>query len=81
MFDVKCGGVIANKISGHIMSPGFPLRYDANLECNYTIQAPDKYINLEFISFDLEGVHSWLMSVFPSLFFLATHSINLSCYH
>ncbi|GFG35967.1 hypothetical protein Cfor_02931, partial [Coptotermes formosanus] len=53
-FDVQCGSVITNKSSGHIMSPGFPMQYDNNLQCNYTIVFPDRYINLEFTSFDLE---------------------------
>jgi hypothetical protein len=55
-FDVQCGGVISNKSSGHIMSPGFPMQYDGELQCNYTIQFPNQFINLEFISFDLEGL-------------------------
>jgi hypothetical protein len=58
-FDVQCGGVIANRSSGYIMSPGFPMQYDANLRCNYTILFPDRYINLEFISFDVEGLYCW----------------------
>lgn len=41
------------------MSPGFPMEYDNNLQCNYTIQFPNRYINLEFISFDLEGLYCW----------------------
>jgi hypothetical protein len=56
-FDVQCGSVITNKSSGHIMSPGFTIQYDSNLQCNYTILFPDRYINLEFISFDLEGLY------------------------
>jgi len=51
--------VISEKRSGHIMSPGFPMQYDANLQCNYTIRFPNEYINLEFISFDLEGLYCW----------------------
>lgn len=58
-FDVQCGSVISNKSSGHIMSPGFPMEYDGNLQCNYTILFPNQYINLEFISFDLEGLYCW----------------------
>lgn len=58
-FGVQCGSVISNKSSGHIMSPGFPMEYDANLQCNYTILFPKRYINLEFISFALEGLYCW----------------------
>jgi len=58
-FDVQCGSVISDKPSGHIMSPGFPIQYDYNLQCNYTIQFQNQYINLEFISFDLEGLYCW----------------------
>jgi len=56
-FNVRCGRVISEKPSGHIMSPGFPTQYDGNLQCNYTILFPNKYINLEFISFNLEGLY------------------------
>jgi hypothetical protein len=77
-FDVKCGGVITGKPSGQIVSPGFPQLYDANLHCNYTIDYPDRYINLEFTSFDLESVYCSTHFHISIQFLPATHSINLS---
>jgi hypothetical protein len=76
-----CGGVIAGKLSGQILSPGFPELYDANLQCNYTIVYPDKYINLEFTSFDLEGLCFIIHFHISIPFLTASHPVNLSCHN
>jgi hypothetical protein len=76
-----CGSVISSKLSGQIVSPGFPQLYDANLRCNYTIVFPDRYINLEFTSFDLEGLY-FSIHFHISIHFLPTADpVNLSYHH
>lgn len=52
----NCGGIfdVTRQIET-LTSPGFPRNYGKQLTCNYTFIAPqDKFINIEFLSFDLE---------------------------
>lgn len=52
----NCGGIFhVSKQTEILTSPGFPRNYGKLLTCNYTFIAPkDKFINIEFLSFDLE---------------------------
>lgn len=51
--ECKCLG------SGVITSPGFPQKYQNNLNLNWLIQVPDgKFVQTNFISFDVEDESS-----------------------
>lgn len=56
----NCGGVFdVTKQRQILTSPGFPQRYGKLLTCNYTFIAPqDKFINIDFLSFDLEKTNT-----------------------
>lgn len=50
-----CGGVLQNA-SGLIQSPGYPVTYNANSTCSWTIKAPPGHkITLSFRDFNLQG--------------------------
>ncbi|VVC39264.1 EGF-like, conserved site,EGF-like calcium-binding domain,CUB domain,EGF domain,EGF-like calcium- [Cinara cedri] len=48
-----CGGIFTEN-SGRIISPNYPESYKSDIQCNYTILAPKKFIQLFFKTFDLE---------------------------
>ncbi|CAG9816798.1 unnamed protein product [Phaedon cochleariae] len=51
----QCGGTfIASKVPRVIVSPGYPMRYEGNLKCDYTIQTKSDVLNLRFLDFELE---------------------------
>ncbi|XP_017783006.1 PREDICTED: cubilin-like [Nicrophorus vespilloides] len=54
-WNLKCGGTFEadNKIR-YITSPGYPEGYGNELNCQYTIKATGKYIEVEFEDFDIE---------------------------
>ncbi|XP_046885306.1 CUB and sushi domain-containing protein 1-like [Hypomesus transpacificus] len=57
----ECGGHITGAVSGRILSPGYPVPYDNNLHCTWTIEADTgKTISLHFIVFDTEVGHDIL---------------------
>ncbi|XP_069806212.1 embryonic protein UVS.2-like isoform X2 [Dendropsophus ebraccatus] len=49
---VQCGGTFYN-LTGTITSPGYPDNYAPNLNCSYTIRAPENYI-IRFTYTDFE---------------------------
>jgi len=50
-----CGGRIRLGNQATIRSPGYPSNYDSNLDCIWTITAPEgSMMKLEFLNFDLE---------------------------
>ncbi|XP_002071743.3 cubilin homolog [Drosophila willistoni] len=57
-FERNCGGIIyVDSEMKYLTSPGFPLRYETNLNCNWTLvpreeNAPGVWVS--FITFDLE---------------------------
>lgn len=53
---MNCGGTFdVTKQTQILTSPGYPIKYGKMLTCNYTFIAPkDKFINVDFLSFDLE---------------------------
>lgn len=49
-----CGGML-NGSSGSFGTPGYPLNYDNNLNCVWTLLIPiDRYLRLKFIVFHTE---------------------------
>ena len=53
---LDCGGVFDTE-SGHFSSPGYPIQYDNDLNCNYTINTQDQhFIVATFVeTFSLES--------------------------
>ncbi|KAK3553354.1 hypothetical protein QTP70_002432 [Hemibagrus guttatus] len=57
----ECGGHISGATSGRILSPGYPVPYDNNLHCTWSIEADTgKTVSLHFIVFDTEVDHDIL---------------------
>ena len=56
---IVCGGVF-NQTSGDFTSPGYPLAYRNNLQCDYKLAVqPNDYVVIEFVPpFELEQCKS-----------------------
>ena len=59
----NCGGIYKsyaeNSMTGRITSPGFPARYDTDMDCTYNITLPTKMdVMVTFRVFDLEDASS-----------------------
>ncbi|CAG2059458.1 unnamed protein product, partial [Timema podura] len=80
----NCGGVITNKTFGHVMSPGYPVGYSDNLNCNYTFIFPEKHIQISFLSFDVEQAYKACqydnVTVLAQQYFWTTTMTNLGTY-
>ena len=60
----NCGGVlVVDETKKMLSSPGYPKNYGYLLVCNYTFVAaePNKYINLNFMDFNVEAIGSRCM--------------------
>ncbi|XP_063226608.1 cubilin [Bacillus rossius redtenbacheri] len=53
-WSANCGSIITSPEEGTIVTPGYPLNYAANLNCNYTFLFPGKNIQVTFLSFNIE---------------------------
>lgn len=58
-FDRNCGGILyATAEQQYIVSPGYPVRYPNNLNCNYTVvpkQSTKTGVLVDFVDFEIES--------------------------
>ena len=68
LFFSECATTLTDDF-GVVTSPNFPQKYENNIDCTWLIElSVEKFIKIEFLSFDLEH-HYNCMLVLPSSLF------------